>query len=121
MRSLSALATTVAGGAEQARAVRQRWAGLDAVSGDARALELAVLLSCAYPAMEAPLAARPAVLLDVARSGTATRDARAYKKALATLVPAFGAARDAAADAVLAHVRAVLRRFALRERTRIAF
>ncbi len=74
-------------------------------------VELGALLSCAYPALGAALEAHPEDLVAVARGTQRQRDARAYRRLAAAAAGDLG---DAAG------VRRGLRRFASRERLRIA-
>ena len=87
--------------------IRQRFLPLK----DERAIDLAVLLDSAYPALGPALLRWPEDVLTVARSGLGPRDPRTYRRrALATI----GNLSDTDA------VRANLRRFANREKMRIA-
>jgi glutamate-ammonia-ligase adenylyltransferase len=99
----------------EAQAARERFAELARERGlvaSDEAIDLAALLECAYPAMAHEIAARPKDVMDIARGGTrAARTDRAYKKLAAAEV----------GDPSDEHgVRRGLRRFAGRERMRIA-
>jgi glutamate-ammonia-ligase adenylyltransferase len=115
MVRLDALTDAIVGVEEGARA-RARWSGVAALGGGAFAVDIASLLSCAYPALEPQLFAWPEIVLDIAESRTSsgafgTRDNLAYERAMAAVLPPI---ED------VTGLRRALRRFAFRERVRIA-
>jgi len=75
------------------------------------AVDLAALLACAYPAMAPSIFAHPEDVVAIARGTRLARDARAYRRTALTMIG------DATDDA---SVRRGLRRFAQRERLRVA-
>ncbi len=81
------------------------------LAADSRAVDLAVLVSAAYPALGASLAGHTADVLTVARSGLRPRDTRAFLRLALSSVGDLSRG-----DAV----RAELRRFAFREKLRVA-
>jgi glutamate-ammonia-ligase adenylyltransferase len=99
----------------EAQAARARFAELARACGlvaSDEAIEIAALLECAYPAMAHEIAARPKDVIDLAREGTrAARTDSVYRKLAAAEV----------GDPSDEHgVRRGLRRFAGREKMRVA-
>ncbi len=98
-------------GRADAGELRRRFAADPRLANDDRAVALATLLASGYPALAPSIAARPEDVVAVARAGLRARDAKTLRRASILAVPDLGDV-----DAV----RASLRRFARREKLRIA-
>jgi glutamate-ammonia-ligase adenylyltransferase len=107
VRDAKALAAAILPGGVEA--IRHGYAS-DPRFSDERAVDLATLLECAYPAVGPALRAHPEDVTALVRGARNARDLRAYKKL------AVAAAFDFKDPA---RVRAGLRRFAAREKLRI--
>ena len=97
--------------AVEARARFQAAVGEQGLAATDDAVDLAALLSCAYPSMAPSILAHPEDVVAIARGTKLARDARAYRRSALTII---GDVTDNAG------VRRGLRRFAHRERLRIA-
>jgi len=97
--------------AVEARARFQAAVGEQGLAATDEAVDLAALLSCAYPSMAPSILAHPEDVVAIARGTKLARDARAYRRSALTII---GDVTDNAG------VRRGLRRFAHRERLRIA-
>ncbi len=98
-------------GRAEAAETRARFASDPRFAGDERATGLATLLAVAYPVLGPALLARPDDVLSVAKAGLRAKDARTLRRS-ALLANADMSDHDS--------VRASLRRFARREKLRIA-
>ncbi len=113
MKEMRALADAIsrADAQETRKSFEARARALD-LSPSEEAFELAALLSCAYPALAREIHARPEDVVLIARGGTKTaRDAKTYRRL------ALASVGDLSDEAT---VRRNLRRFASREKMRIA-
>lgn len=105
---LDKLADGIARG--EAAEVRRQFASDPRFHGEDRAVSLAALLACAYPALGPTLRGRPDDVIAVARGGLRVKDVKALRRAALALVSDLSD---------LERVRADLRRFCRREMWRI--
>ncbi len=104
------LADTIAPAEDARRVIRASLAGIDSAAPD-DLVELGAMLSVAYPALSSSLAAHPDDLVAIAKALHHARNVRSYRRLAAA---PSGSAPDSA------DLRRRLRRFATRERLRIA-
>lgn len=98
-------------GRADAGELRRRFSADPRFAGDDRVLALATLLASGYPALAPAIATRPDDVVAVARAGVRARDAKSMRRAAILAVPDLSDVNE---------VRASLRRFARREKLRIA-